>query len=41
MAGSLLDWLGLWVLMQFVLNQFPRNSMHGSRLSCKDVTIFL
>jgi hypothetical protein len=27
--------------MQFVLNQFPRNSRHVSRLSCEDVPIFL
>jgi hypothetical protein len=27
--------------MQFMLNQFPRNSRHVSRLLCKDVPIFL
>jgi hypothetical protein len=27
--------------MQFVLNHFPRNSRHVSRLPCKDVPIFL
>jgi hypothetical protein len=27
--------------MQFVLNQFPRNSRHVSRLPCEDVPIFL
>jgi hypothetical protein len=27
--------------MLVVLNQFPRNSRHVSRLSCKDVPIFL
>jgi hypothetical protein len=27
--------------MQFMLNQFPRNSSHVNRLSCKDVSIFL
>jgi hypothetical protein len=27
--------------MMFVLNQFPRNSKHVSRLPCKDVPIFL
>jgi hypothetical protein len=41
MAESLLDWLGLWVQMQFMLNQFPRNSRHVSRLPCEDVPIFL
>jgi hypothetical protein len=27
--------------MQFVLNQFPRNSWHVNRLPCEDVPIFL
>jgi hypothetical protein len=27
--------------MQFMLNQFPRNSRHVSRLLCEDVPIFL
>jgi hypothetical protein len=27
--------------MQFVLNQFPRNSKHVSRLPCEYVPIFL
>jgi hypothetical protein len=27
--------------MQFMLNLFPRNSRHISRLSCEDVPIFL
>jgi hypothetical protein len=27
--------------MQFVLNQFPKNSRHVNRLPCEDVTIFL
>jgi hypothetical protein len=27
--------------MQFILNQFPRNSRHVSRLPCEDVPIFL
>jgi hypothetical protein len=27
--------------MQFMLNQFPRDSRHVSRLSCEDVPIFL
>jgi hypothetical protein len=27
--------------MQLVLNQFPRDSRHVSRLPCKDVPIFL
>jgi hypothetical protein len=37
----LLDGLGLWVHMEFMLNQFPRDSWHVSRLPCKDVPIFL
>jgi hypothetical protein len=40
-AESLLDRLGLWVEMQFVLNQFPRNSKHVSELPCEDVPILL
>jgi hypothetical protein len=31
----------LWVQMEFVLNQFPRDSWHVNRLPCKDVPIFL
>jgi hypothetical protein len=27
--------------MQFMLNQFPRNSRHVSKLPCEDVPIFL
>jgi hypothetical protein len=27
--------------MEFMLNQFPRDSWHVSRLPCKDVPIFL
>jgi hypothetical protein len=27
--------------MQFMLNQFPRNSRHVSRLPCEEVPIFL
>jgi hypothetical protein len=27
--------------MQFMLNQFPRNSKHVSRLPCVDVPIFM
>jgi hypothetical protein len=27
--------------MKFMLNQFPRNYMHDSRLPCEDVPIFL
>jgi hypothetical protein len=27
--------------MQFMLNQFPRNSRHVNRLPCEDVPIFL
>jgi hypothetical protein len=41
MVEFLLDGLGLQVQMQFMLNQFPRNSRHVSRLSCEDVPIFL
>jgi hypothetical protein len=41
MAESLLDELGLWVQMQFMLNQFPRNSSRVSGLPCEDVPIFL
>jgi hypothetical protein len=38
---SMFDRLGLRVEMQFMLNQFPRNSRHVSRLSCEGVPIFL
>jgi hypothetical protein len=41
MAESLPDGLGFPVEMQFVLNQFPRNFIHVSRLPCEDVPIFL
>jgi hypothetical protein len=41
MAESLLDTLGLRVQMKFVLNQFPRNSSHVSRLPYEDVPILL
>jgi hypothetical protein len=41
MVEFLLDGLGLQVQMQFMLNQFPRNSRHVSRLPCEDVPIFL
>jgi hypothetical protein len=41
MFESLLDRLGLWVQMEFMLNQFPRDTRHVSRLPCKDVPIFL
>jgi hypothetical protein len=41
MSESLLDRLGLSVQMEFVLNQFPRDSRHVSRLPCEDVPIFL
>jgi hypothetical protein len=41
MVESLLDRLGLHVQMKFVINQFPRNSRHISRLPCEDVSIFL
>jgi hypothetical protein len=40
-AESLLDGLALWVEMQFMLNQLPRNSRHVSRHPCKNVPIFL
>jgi hypothetical protein len=40
-AESLLDGLGEWVQMEFVLNQFPRDSWHVSRLPCEDIPIFL
>jgi hypothetical protein len=38
MAESLLDGLGQ---MQFVLNQFSRDSQHVNRLPCEYVPIFL
>jgi hypothetical protein len=41
MSESLLDGLGLRVQMEFVLNQFPRDSRHVGSLPCKDVPIFL
>jgi hypothetical protein len=41
MVEFLLDGLGLQVQMQFMLNQFPRNSRHVSMLPCEDVPIFL
>jgi hypothetical protein len=41
MAETLLDRLGFWVQMQLMLNQFPRDSRHVSRLPCKDLPIFL
>jgi hypothetical protein len=31
----------MWVQMEFMLNQFPRDSWHVSRLACKDIPIFL
>jgi hypothetical protein len=37
----LLNRLGLWVQMEFILNQFPSDSRHVSKLPCKDVPIFL
>jgi hypothetical protein len=40
-AKSLLDELGEWVQMEFVLNQFPSDFWHVSRLTCEDVPIFL
>jgi hypothetical protein len=41
MVDSLLDGIVLWVQMKFMLNQFPRNYMHDSRLPCEDVPIFV
>jgi hypothetical protein len=38
---ALLDGLGIWVDMKFMLYQFPRNSWHVSRLPCEDVPIFV
>jgi hypothetical protein len=38
---SLLDELGLWLSMQFVLNHFPRISKHVNRVPCEDIRIFL
>jgi hypothetical protein len=38
---AILDGLGIWVGVKFILYQFPRNSRHVSRLSCVDVPIFL
>jgi hypothetical protein len=40
-AESLLDGLGKWVQMEFVLNQFPRDTWHVSSLPCENVPIFL
>jgi hypothetical protein len=40
-AESLLDGLGEWVHVEFMLNQFPRDSRHVSRLTYEDVPIFL
>jgi hypothetical protein len=40
-AESLLDGLSEWVHVEFVLNQFPRDSRHVSRLTYEDVPIFL
>jgi hypothetical protein len=37
----LLDRLGMWVQLEFMFNQFPRDSRHVGRLPCKDVPIFL
>jgi hypothetical protein len=41
MSKLLLDRLGMWVQIEFMLNQFPRDSLHVSRFSCKDVPIFM
>jgi hypothetical protein len=37
----LLDRLGMWVQLEFMFNQFHRDSRHVGRLPCKDVPIFL
>jgi hypothetical protein len=36
----MLDGLGSWVKVKFMLYQFPRNSQHVNMLPCKDVPIF-
>jgi hypothetical protein len=41
MSELLHDVLGMWVQMEFVLNQFPRDLWHVTSLPCKDVPIFL
>jgi hypothetical protein len=41
MMKTLLDRLGSWVEVKFMLYQFPRNSRHVSMLPCEDVPIFL
>jgi hypothetical protein len=41
MVKPLLDRLGFWVEVQFVLFQLPRDCKYVSRLPCKDVPIFL
>jgi hypothetical protein len=41
MFELLLDGLGLWVQIEFMLNQFRRDSRHVSRLPCKDVHVLL
>jgi hypothetical protein len=41
MMKTLLDRLGSWVEVKFMLYQFPRNSWHVSMLPCEDVPIFL
>jgi hypothetical protein len=41
MTKVLLDGLGIWVDLKFMLYQLPRNSQHVSRLPCEDVPIFL
>jgi hypothetical protein len=37
----LLNRLGIWVNVKFMLYQFPQNSLHVSRLPCEEVPIFL
>jgi hypothetical protein len=41
MSESLLDRLGMWVQIEFMLNQLSRDSWHVNSLPCKDVPIFL
>jgi hypothetical protein len=40
-AESLLDGLGAWVQVEFMLNQLPRDSWHVNRLPYEDVPILL
>jgi hypothetical protein len=38
---TLLDGVGIRIVMKFMLYQLPRNSKHVKWLPCKDVPIFL